>query len=92
MADMRSFKFIYGETKTISYDRNQKVENLLNEFLTQTNSKKTLDTKKIYFMYNSHIVNDQKKLQKKISEVFKGQAYEYKITVTDTEGVIGGCK
>ena len=92
MADIRHFKFVYGDTKTIPYDRNQKVENLLNEFLTQTNSLKTLDPSKIYFMYNSHIVNDQKKLQKKISEVFKGPTYEFKITVTDTEGVIGGCK
>ncbi len=90
MADNRSFKFVYGDTKTITYDRNQTVESLLNEFLTQTNSVKTLDPSKIYFMYNSHIVNEKKKLTKKISEVFKGAAYEFKINVTDTEGVIGG--
>ena len=90
MADNRSFKFVYGDTKTITYDRNQTVESLLNEFLTQTNSVKTLDPSKIYFMYNSHIDNEKKKLTKKISEVFKGAAYEFKINVTDTEGVIGG--
>ena len=29
MADNRSFKFVYGDTKTITYDRNQTVESLL---------------------------------------------------------------
>ena len=43
MSDIRSFRFCYGETKLISYDRNKTIESLLNQFLTETNSKKTLD-------------------------------------------------
>ena len=90
MADVRSFKFVYGDSKTIQYNKNNTVESLLKEFLKQTNSKDTLDPAKIYFMYNCYIINEQKKLSKKISEVFKGAAMEFKISVTDTEGVIGG--
>ena len=90
MGDVRSFKFVYGESKVISFDRGNTVESLLKEFLRQTNSKDTLDPSKIYFMYNSHIINEGKKLNKKISEVFKGAGMEFKISVTDTEGVIGG--
>ena len=40
-------------------------------------------------MYNSHIINKPKNI-KKIKEIFKGTIIEYKITVTDTEEVIGG--
>ena len=90
MSDIRSFKFVYGDTKTIQYDRNQTIESLLNTFLVETNSIKTLDTTKIYFMYNSSIINNKNKLQKKIKDIFKNSSNEFKINVTDTEGVIGG--
>ena len=90
MGDVRSFKFCYGDIKIINYNRNNTIESLLNEFLSQTNSIRTLDPSKIYFMYNSHILNQQKKIKKPIKDVFRGATHEFKITVTDTEGVIGG--
>ena len=90
MSDTRRYKFCYGDTKIISFDRNKTIESLLNQFLTETNSKKTLDPAKIYFMYNSHILNQPDKISKTIKDVLKGQHAEFKINVTDTEGVIGG--
>ena len=90
MGDIRSFKFCYGENITINFDRNRTIEDLLNQFLDETNSIRTLDPSKIYFMYNSHIINQPIKLSKAIKDIFKGATREFKITVTDTEGVIGG--
>ena len=88
MGDVRSFKFIYGDIIVISFYRGNTVESLLKEFLRHTNSKDTLDPSKIYFVYNSHIINIEKILNKKISEVFKGEGREFKISVTDLEGII----
>ena len=88
--DNRSFKFCYGENITIFFDRNKTIESLLNKFLDETNSERILDPSKIYFMYNSHILNQPNKLSKQIKEIMKGANREFKITVTDTQGVIGG--
>ena len=42
------------------------------------------------FIHNSHILNQPDKISKAIKDVLEGQHAEFKINVTDTEGVIGG--
>ena len=62
---------------------------MLNSFLSQTNSKMTLDPQKIVFQYGAFILNNNDNIEKPINTIFKSNK-NTKIRVQDMSAVIGG--
>ena len=80
MGDKRPFLFSYGEeeNKLIMYNRNEKIQLLLEQFLRETNSIMDLDFKKITFMHRNTILNKPENLIKSINEVIKTNTNSFK--------------
>ena len=74
--------------KTYQYDTSMKIKDMLYDFLRQTNSKMTLDTNQISFMYGG-LLNNDKNLEKTVGEIFKKKNNQ-NIKIFDTGDVIGG--
>ena len=75
--------------KTFTFKGTITVEEMLKSFLSQTNSKMTLKTKKIVFQYGSYILNNNDNKNKVINTIFKSNK-NTKIRVQDMSAVIGG--
>ncbi len=75
--------------KTFEYDSTISIENMLLDFLSKTNSKITLGSNQIAFLYASRVINQQEDLQKPIGEIFR-KKNNIPIKVIDTGNVIGG--
>ena len=75
--------------KIFPFDGPLSIKDMLYSFLSQTNSKNTLDPNKISFMFCGHMLNSDSYLKKTVAQVFtkKNNAV---IKVTDTANVIGG--
>ena len=76
------------EKKIYQYDLSWTIEQMLYDFLQKTNSKKTLDTDKICFVYGG-ILNTEKFLNKTVEQVFKSRN-NVAVLVKDTADVVGG--
>ena len=75
--------------RTFEFLSNLTIETMLREFLSKTNSKDTLDTKQITFLYAGRVINQENDLKKTIGEIFK-KKNNIPIKVIDTNDVIGG--
>ena len=75
--------------RTFEFLSNLTIETMLREFLSKTNSKNTLDTKQITFLYAGRVINQENDLKKTIGEIFK-KKNNIPIKVIDTNDVIGG--
>ena len=87
------FKFHTGENdkdRNITFSKDSTIEQLLLEFLRQTNSVMTLEESKIVFMNKSRIMNKPDNLQKKISSHFNNSVKMIEIKVIDTANILGG--
>ena len=87
------FKFHTDENdkdKDITFSKESTIEELLMEFLKQTNSVMTLDQDKIVFMNKAKIMNKPDNLKKKIGSYFNNSVKMVEIKVLDTGNVLGG--
>ena len=75
--------------KTFKFSGTITVREMLNSFLSQTNSKMTLDPQKIVFQYGAFILNNNDNIEKPINTIFKSNK-NTKIRVQDMSAVIGG--
>ena len=75
--------------KTFEFMSNITIKDMLLNFLSQTKSKMTLDTKEITFLFAGRVLNQENDLKKTIAEIFK-KKNNIPIKVIDTNDVIGG--
>ena len=75
--------------KAFPFEGSLHIKEMLLSFLSQTNSKTTLDSSQISFMFLGHMLNSDKYLVKTVNQVFKNSKNAI-IRVTDTGNVIGG--
>ena len=75
--------------KVYPFDGSMSIKDMLYSFLSQTNSKSTLDANKISFMFCGHMLNSDSYLKKTVAQVFTKKSNAV-IKVTDTANVIGG--
>ena len=76
--------------KIFMYDTNLTFEEMLTQFLRETNSKQELNPNKITFLRNGHILNSPTYLHKKLSSVFTKLGNIYTVQVSQNENIIGG--
>ena len=55
-----------------SYNENLTIKEMLTDFLTKIGSKEKLE--EMYFLYNCHILNNNRYFSKTIKEIFKSQS------------------
>jgi len=75
--------------RLFEYEESCTIEEMLEDFLRQTNHKMTLDPSEITFLYRSSILNQERDLNKTLKEVFKLNKNMQTIRVIDTSLVIG---
>jgi hypothetical protein len=75
--------------KVYEFDSSITVKEMLNQYLSDTNSIKTLDPEKITFMSKTILNNKEDILNKPLSKQFKN-IVNVLITIIDNGGVIGG--
>lgn len=67
------FKFDYEMNSFVSsYNENLTIKEMLTDFLTKIGSKEKLE--EMYFLYNCHILNNNRYFSKTIKEIFKSQS------------------
>ena len=86
---MVKITFVLKDGKnTLDIENSSTIENMLREFLKKTNSRFTLDTDKIVFMYKSKILNINPNLKKTVGEMFN-RSEVVSIMVSEVEPIIG---
>lgn len=85
-----NFKFDETEIKSIVFDVKTIISDMLKKYLHDTNSKETLNTKDILFIYGDLILNSNIYLNKRIENIFNRQ--KKTITIKDKNKIIGGLK
>ena len=78
------------QKKVYFYQESWTIKQMLEDFLNQTNSKKTLKPNEISFIIGSNILNTEKNLEKTLKEVFKNNKMIKPIKIIDSNNVIGG--
>ena len=75
--------------RIFKYDTSLTIEDMLLDFLRETNSKMVLDPNQISFLFKALLINKKENLQKKVGEVFRS-THNIAINVIDTNFIIGG--
>ena len=75
--------------QSFEYNSSMIVRDMLNDFLLKTNSKKTLSTNEIAFMFGTKIINNKNFIDQPLSSIFKSKK-NVAINVRDMNDVIGG--
>ncbi len=75
--------------RIFKYDTSLTIEDMLLDFLRETNSKMVLDPNQISFLFKALLINKKENLQKKVGEVFRS-THNIAINVIDTNYIIGG--
>ena len=87
------FKFTTDEpdkNRDIYFSKESTIEELLLDFLRETNSIQTLATNKIIFWNKSQFLNDPKNLKKRIDSYYNSSLKNITVRVTDTGKILGG--